>query len=290
MTGAHDVGGASGFGAVDPRDDERGFHHEWEARVFAINSTLLKLGLYTLDEFRYAIERMDPQRYRKAWYYERWLHAIETLLEGDAAPPPTAHADAHAGDHERSSANSRRVKALILRLEQRGITTEARLDALVEDFLAHARPENGYRVVARAWTDPAYKARLLADANAAVEEIGVDLSHWSPVKLRVVENTPGQHNLIVCTLCSCYPIALLGPSPAWYKSEAYRARAVREPRAVLADFGVRLADGVPIAVWDSTAEARYMVLPQRPAGTESLDEGALARLVTRNGLIGTALV
>jgi nitrile hydratase len=196
----------------------------------------------------------------------------------------------HVHDHERSANISARVKALIARLEAEGVTSERQLDALVESFLSKARPENGYRVVARAWTDPQFKSRLLDDANAAVGELGVDLSHWAPVRLRVVENTDDVHNLIVCTLCSCYPIALLGPSPSWYKSEAYRARAVSEPRAVLREFGVELADTKRIVVWDSTAEARYMVLPQRPAGTESLGESQLAALVTRNGLIGTALL
>ena len=193
-------------------------------------------------------------------------------------------------DHEHSAAVSRRVRALIERLEVRGVTSERQLDDLVEAFLAGPRPENGYRIVARAWTDPAFKQRLLDDANAAVEELGIDLSHWAPVRLRVVENTPEVHNLIVCTLCSCYPIALLGPSPAWYKSEAYRARAVREPRRVLSEFGVELPAETRIAVWDSTAEARYLVLPMRPAGSEALDEPGLERLVTRNGLVGTALL
>jgi nitrile hydratase len=197
---------------------------------------------------------------------------------------------AHVHDHEHSAAVSERVKAVIARLERAGIASEAQLDALVEDFLAHARPENGYRIVARAWTDSGFRARLLADANAAVAEIGVDLSHWAPVKLRVVENTAQTHNVIVCTLCSCYPIALLGSSPSWYKSAAYRARAVSDPRGVLAEFGVTLPPDVRITVWDSTAEARYMVLPMRPAGTEGLDESQLAALVTRNGLIGTAPV
>lgn len=196
----------------------------------------------------------------------------------------------HVHDHEHSAAVSQRVKRLIKHLEDAGITTEERLDSLVEEFLAHSRPENGYRIVARAWLDPEFKARLLADANAAVAELGVDLSHWAPVKLRVVENTPQTHNLIVCTLCSCYPIALLGPSPSWYKSEAYRAAAVRDPRAVLAEFGVTLPEDVQITVWDSTSEVRYMVLPLRPAGTETLNEAQLAAHVTRNGLIGTALV
>jgi len=196
----------------------------------------------------------------------------------------------HVDDHNHSAETSARVKHLIARLEAQGFTTERELDSMVESFLARARPENGYRIVARAWTDSAFKARLLADANGALEELGIDLSHWAPVKLRVVENTPREHHMIVCTLCSCYPIALLGPSPSWYKSEAYRARAVSEPRAVLREFGVELSPEVEIVVWDSTAEARYMVLPQRPNGTDALSETELAALVTRNGLIGTALV
>jgi nitrile hydratase len=196
----------------------------------------------------------------------------------------------HAHGHQQSAAISQRVKQLSARLERAGVVTESELDGIVERFLLDARPENGYRIVARLWTDPGFKVRLLEDANTAIAELGIDLSHWAPVKLRVVENTPQVHNLIVCTLCSCYPIALLGPSPSWYKSEAYRARAVRDPRGVLAEFGVTLPDDVRIAVWDSTAEARYMVLPQRPDATEGLTENELAALVTRNGLIGTALV
>ena len=192
--------------------------------------------------------------------------------------------------HAHSAGISNRVKKLVARIESAGIATEAELDGIVERFLLGARKENGYRVVARAWSDPAYCERLLEDGTAAVEELGIDMSHWAPVALRVVANTPGVHNLIVCTLCSCYPIALLGPSPAWYKGEAYRARAVRDPRGVLAEFGVTLPASTSIVVWDSTAEARYMVLPERPAGTEGLDEDGLAKLVTRNGLIGTALV
>lgn len=196
----------------------------------------------------------------------------------------------HVHDHEHSAQVSKRVKALIARLEDKGATSEQQLDDLVQSFLAKARPENGYRIVARAWTDPRFKERLLTDANAAVGELGVDLSHWAPVKLRVVENSDDVHNMIVCTLCSCYPIALLGPSPSWYKSEEYRARAVSEPRAVLREFGMELPRDKRIVVWDSTAEARYMVLPERPADTDGLSESELAALVTRNGLIGTAPV
>jgi nitrile hydratase len=197
---------------------------------------------------------------------------------------------AEVHDHEASAAASNRVKQLVAQLERRGIVEEAALDAVVEEFLLRANPANGKRVVARAWVDAQFKARLLDDASAAVAEIGIDMSHWSPVKLRAVENTAGLHNVIVCTLCSCYPIALLGPSPAWYKSEAYRSRVVRDPRSVLAEFGLQLPATTKITVWDSTAETRYIVIPQRPAGTEHLAEERLAALVTRNGLIGTAAV
>jgi nitrile hydratase len=197
---------------------------------------------------------------------------------------------AHGHDHESSAEMSDRVKVLLARLERSELTTEAELDGFVETFLLESRRENAYRVVAHAWVDPDYKTRLLSDANAALAELGIDLSHWAPVQLRVVENTSETHNVIVCTLCSCYPIALLGSSPKWYKSEAYRARVVRDPRGVLAEFGVMLAPERAVTVWDSTAEARYMVLPQRPSGTEHLDEADLAALVTRDGLIGTALV
>jgi len=196
----------------------------------------------------------------------------------------------HEHDHERSAAVSNRVKALVATLERNGLTSEAELDSLVETFLLSARPENGYAIVARAWVDPEFRSRLLDDANSAIASIGIDLSQWASVTLRVVENTPEQHNLIVCTLCSCYPIALLGPSPPWYKSLEYRSRAVREPRKVLEEFGLTLPQETRITVWDSTADARYMVLPMRPSGTEAYTEKELAALITRNGLIGTAVL
>lgn len=196
----------------------------------------------------------------------------------------------HTHAHETSAGASNRVKALIAKLEADGVLTEAVLDRTVESFLTHAQPANGARVIARAWVDPAFRERLLADGNAALAEIGIDLSHWAPVKLRVVANGSGVHNLIVCTLCSCYPLALLGPSPTWYKSDAYRSRAVRDPRGVLAEFGTVLGEDVLITVWDSTAEVRYLVLPERPAGTDDATEDELRSLITRNGMIGTALV
>ncbi|MFE3324560.1 nitrile hydratase subunit alpha [Streptomyces sp. NPDC059176] len=185
---------------------------------------------------------------------------------------------------------SRRVRRLETLLEDRGIVAGAALDEALDAFLSGASPANGARVVARAWTDPAFRGRLLADGTSAVAELGMSSGGVQPQRLRVVENTPDTHNVIVCTLCSCYPVRLLGPSPGWYKSESYRSRVVREPRAVLEEFGVHLPDGTRITVWDSTAETRYMVLPLRPAGTEGLDESALAALVTRNALIGTAVL
>ncbi len=193
-------------------------------------------------------------------------------------------------DHVDSAVLTRRVDALAAELARRGLLDESAIVETLDLFLTHARPSNGFRIVARAWCDPAFKSRLLDDASAAIAELGMDMRHWSPVQLRVVENTAAAHNLIVCTLCSCYPIGLLGPSPSWYKSPEYRARAVSEPRAVLAEFGVRLPRETAITVWDSTSELRYMVLPRRPEGTQGLGEAELAALVTRNGLIGTALV
>ncbi|WP_033286032.1 nitrile hydratase subunit alpha [Streptomyces sp. NRRL F-525] len=192
-----------------------------------------------------------------------------------------------SGDHEDASI-SRRVRRLETLLEEKGVVTAGAVDEVLDAFLARASPANGARVVARAWTDEAYRERLLTDGTAAVQELG--FMDGSFQRLRVVANTEATHNVIVCTLCSCYPLALLGPSPGWYKSEAYRSRVVREPRSVLGEFGLQLPTATDITVWDSSAETRYMVLPLRPAGTESLTEDELAALVTRNALIGTAAV
>ncbi|MGW5736167.1 MULTISPECIES: nitrile hydratase subunit alpha [Streptomyces] len=192
-----------------------------------------------------------------------------------------------SGTHE-DAAISRRVRGLETLLEERGIVAGAVLDEALDAFLAGSSPLNGARVVARAWTDPAFKERLLADGTSAVAELGFAAGGVQPQRLRVVENTVRAHNVVVCTLCSCYPVRLLGPSPSWYKSEAYRSRVVREPRGVLEEFGLSLPDGTEVTVWDSSAETRYMVLPRRPACSAGLSEGELVSLVTRNGLIGTA--
>ena len=184
-----------------------------------------------------------------------------------------------------------RVRQLEERVLAAGLASDAELDGVLAGLYAHASPLNGARIVARAWADPGYAARLLADGNAAAAELGFDTAHaGSGYRLKVVANTPGTHNMIVCTLCSCYPVSLLGPSPSWYKSLAYRSRAVREPRAVLAEFGLRLRPDTQIVVWDASAENRFLVLPVRPPGTDGLAEEELAALVTRNGLIGTAAV
>jgi nitrile hydratase subunit alpha len=197
-----------------------------------------------------------------------------------------------SGDHDGAAAPlAARVRHLEELLERRGLVDPRELDRMLAGFLARATPANGARLVARAWRDEAFRARLLADANAALPELGLSMGGGlQDQRLTVVENTKDRHNVIVCTLCSCYPLALLGPSPTWYKSEAYRSRVVRDPRAVLREFGFELDPGVQVSVWDASAESRYMVLPRRPAGTEDADEQELAAQVTRNGLIGVAPV
>src|SRR3954452_3414489 len=193
-------------------------------------------------------------------------------------------------DHGSSviSAQVRHVESL---LESRGLLDPGEIDTRIDEFLAGGAPANGARIVARAWVDPGFAERLLADANSAIREVGLSMAGGlQEQRLKVVANTAGEHNVVVCTLCSCYPIALLGPSPSWYKSEAFRSRVVRDPRGVLREFGLELPASTAIAVWDASAESRYMVLPRRPAGTEGLPEEQLAGLVTRKGLIGTAHV
>jgi len=189
------------------------------------------------------------------------------------------------GHDEQSAAV--RARRLEERLIAAGLATDEEIDEFLTGLYTTASPVNGAQMAARAWTDPSFHDLLLSDGNAGAAEFGFGSLSY---RLRVVANAENAHNVIVCTLCSCYPVSLLGPSPGWYKSFAYRSRTVREPRQVLAEFGLHLPDSVQISVWDSTSEARYMVLPVRPAGTEGLTADELTALVTRNGLIGTALV
>jgi nitrile hydratase subunit alpha len=184
-----------------------------------------------------------------------------------------------------------RVRHVETLLEERGWLADGELDARIDAFAAGGSPANGAAIVARAWVDPGFRERLLADASTAIEELGMSMAAGLQVQpLVAVANTDDEHHVVVCTLCSCYPVALLGPSPTWYKSEAYRSRVVRDPRGVLREFGLELPDAVRITVWDASAETRYMVVPRRPEGTDDLSEQELAGLVTRKGLIGTAAV
>lgn len=181
-----------------------------------------------------------------------------------------------------------RVKALESLLLAKGLVDAAALDAIIETYEHKVGPRNGARVVARAWTDPAYRARLRADATAAIAELGYEGRQGE--HMVAVENGPGVHNLVVCTLCSCYPWPVLGLPPTWYKAAPYRSRAVIDPRGVLAEFGTVLPPDTEIRVWDSTAEIRYLVIPERPAGSEGLSEEALAALVSRDSMIGATVL
>jgi nitrile hydratase len=194
-----------------------------------------------------------------------------------------AIADVHHELHSHlPSEPALRAKALESLLVEKGMVDPAAIDAWVENYSEDIGPKNGARIIARAWVDPAFKQQLLEDASAAISELDLEQGH-----LIVKENTPDTHNLVVCTLCSCYPMGLLGMAPTWYKMAAYRSRAVRDPRGVLAEFAVAIADSTRVKVWDSTAELRYMILPQRPDGTDGWGEEKLAALVTRNAMIGT---
>ena len=180
-----------------------------------------------------------------------------------------------------------RVRALQTVLSQKGYIDPAALDVLIDTYQTKIGPRNGARVVARAWVDPNFRKRLLKDASAAIASLGY--SGRQGEHMVALENTESRHNMVVCTLCSCYPWPVLGLPPTWYKSAPYRARAVKDPRGVLADFGVSLPESTEIRVWDSTAEVRYLVIPRRPVGTEGLSEEQLAALVTRDSMIGTGL-
>jgi nitrile hydratase len=198
--------------------------------------------------------------------------------------------DEHTNHHHHAAAPSEleeRVRRLEALLVEKGLVDSAAIEQLIDTYENKVGPHNGARVVAKAWVDPDFRARLQADATTAIGSLG--FAGRQGEHMVVVENTAEKHNLVVCTLCSCYPWPVLGLPPVWYKSPAYRARAVSEPRAVLADFGVALPESVKIDVWDSTAEIRYLVVPMRPAGTEGWSEDDLARLVTRDSMIGVGV-
>jgi nitrile hydratase subunit alpha len=226
---------------------------------------------------------------RRRFLGDAALGAAGMLASSDASaaqnPAPHSHDDEHQAV---PSDIALRVKALESLLIEKGMVQPAALDDIVQTYQHRVGPRNGARVVARAWTDPDYKRRLLTDSTAAIAEMGYTGAQGE--HMVVVENTPKVHNLVVCTLCSCYPWPTLGLPPAWYKSSGYRSRAVIDPRGVLREFGLDLSDDVEVHVWDSTSDVRYLVLPQRPAGTEQMTAEQLAELVTRDSMIGAAIV
>jgi nitrile hydratase subunit alpha len=218
---------------------------------------------------------------------DRHTHA-DARAHAHAEAHAHSHAHAHAHTHEDGpSPIERRVAALEALLVEKGYVDPAALDALIETYETKVGPRNGARVVAKAWADPAFRTWLLNDATAAIASLGYTGRQGE--HMVAVENTPQEHNLVVCTLCSCYPWTVLGLPPVWYKSPPYRSRAVLDPRGVLAEFGVSLPETTRIRVWDSTAEVRYLVVPMRPADTEGWSEEDLAALVTRDSMIGTGL-
>lgn len=204
------------------------------------------------------------------------------MTDYDPKDATELHAQIHA---HVPSEPALRVKALESLLVEKGLLDSDAVDAWIELYSREIGPKRGAAVVARAWVDPEFKSRLLQDAAVAVRDLGIN--DWAPGHLQAIANGPDVHNLVVCTLCSCYPHSLLSLPPAWYKKAAYRARAVREPRAVLAEFGVDLAETIRVDVWDSTSELRYFVVPERPEGTDGWSEDKLAAIVTRNAMIGT---
>jgi nitrile hydratase len=312
----HDVGGR--FDAPIAQEDHQAAHWEKEADALRMLLADRQRRFFTTDESRRVQEQLDGGTYWALPYYERWIHATSSLIvekgvlslaeleaeesrlraegahriEGEAAGH---HHHDHDHDHDDHSYQDDddaaltelpplRLRGVAMRnlLLARGVVTAEEIRAEIERMDARG-PHNGARVVVKAWTDAAYAARLAADAGAAVEELG--LARGETV-LTALFNTDRLHNLVVCTLCSCYPRSVLGRPPAWYKSRAYRARAVRNPRGVLAEFGTLLPDQVELRVHDSNAELRYLVVPARPAGTQGWDEDRLATLVTRDSMIG----
>jgi nitrile hydratase subunit alpha len=229
------------------------------------------------------VDKIDRRRFLSG----AGLGAAGLVVQADTLVSSPTHS--HDDEHQTVPADiALRVKALESLLIEKGMVEPAALDEIVQTYEQRVGPRNGARVVARAWTDPDYRRRLMTDATAAIAELGYSGAQGE--HMVVVENTLKVHNLVVCTLCSCYPWPTLGLPPAWYKSFGYRSRAVIDPRGVLREFGVELAEDVEVRVWDSTAELRYLVLPQRPPGTEGMSAEELAEIVTRDSMIGAGLV
>ena len=270
----HDMGG-------EPAGEVKQTEHdyaEWERRIDAMNVLLwgIKDGrrLMTVDEHRKNIEALPAQDYDTLSYYEKWVASTAaTLVEKGVVGRE------ELGEYKPLQMMESRLREVLI---GQGILTQQAIDAEVENMRGRT-PERGARVVAKAWTDAPFRKKLLADGRAACESIGLEIPS---LRLIVVENTPEVHNVIVCTLCSCYPRMLLGIPPDWYKSRAYRSRMVKEPRKVLSEFGLSLQNDILVKVHDSTADMRYLVLPMRPAGTEGWNEARLAGIVTRNCMIG----
>jgi nitrile hydratase len=308
----HDMGGLPG-GPVDPIDHT---FAPWQKRVEATVRLALMSpkNRFTVDQFRRAIEELPAQQYDSLTYFEKWIAALSNLLvsrgaltqaEVDGCVARAAahrddrgdahgHGHEHEHDHDHDHAPiqtddpegpyqvlAEGLRALLI---EKDYFTPAQHRELIE-AIDSSGPAAGARLVVRAWTDPAFKQRLLDDGRVACKELGISLNE---VNLVTVENTERVHNVVVCTLCSCYPVFILGRPPDWYKSAAYRSRVVREPRAVLEEFGTEIAPGRELRVHDSTADMRYLVLPMRPKGTEGWSAAQLEKIVTRDTMVGVA--
>jgi nitrile hydratase len=270
----HDMGGEPA-GKAELTEHE---YAEWERKVDAMNVLLWGIRggkrWMTVDEHRKNIEALPPEQYDKLSYYEKWVASTAaTLVEKGVVSA------VDLGEYRPLPAMADRLREVLV---GKGYLTQEAIDAEVEEMRART-PERGARVVAKAWTDSSFRKKLLKDGRAACESIGIEIPS---LRLIVVENTPEVHNVIVCTLCSCYPRMLLGIPPDWYKSRAYRSRMVKEPRKVLSEFKLSLPAETVIRVHDSTADMRYLVLPMRPAGSEGWNEERLAAIVGRNSMIG----
>ncbi|HUH07357.1 MAG TPA: nitrile hydratase subunit alpha [Egibacteraceae bacterium] len=287
MTGSSEVGAAAGSAGSQLRSDVPEFAVDWEARIFVLSSVLQARGVLTERELREAQERGDG----RASAHERLMDALAGLLveRGVIGAAESQRAGAIRPAENAAEAAAQKVRHLESLLEYRGVVRSEEVDAVIDTVLVPAAPPRGFAIVARAWVDEEFRARLLDDAGQALAELGIaDLGEQ--LALRVVENSESVHNVVVCAPDARYPIALLGPSPSWYKSAVQRTRLARQPQAVLSEFGLALASGVEARVWESSPALRYMVLPRRPDGAEGMTEEQLAGIVTRAGLIGAAAV